>query len=181
MLQQTAAGSKPPFFHLHLFYPLLMTMAAPITTAALLRVSTCSTFISATKASSSRLSAVAFPRINHYRQRMMSSSSSANNNNKPSSSSSILQNLAIFAVAGTVGYGAVALFNRSSDGADGATGGPVPPSAPITSRVYFDISMQNQPLGRIVIGLYGSTTPKTAHNFETLCKGTSSSNGRMLG
>ena len=159
-------------------------MAAPITTAALLRVSTCSqsTFISATKASSSRLSAVAYPRINHYfRQRVISSSSSSANNNKPSSSSSILQNLAIFAVAGTVGYGAVALFNRSSDGDDGATGGPVPPSAPITSRVYFDISMQNQPLGRIIIGLYGSTTPKTAHNFETLCKGTPSSNGRMLG
>ena len=54
------------------------------------------------------------------------------------------------------------------------------PSAPITSRVYFDINVQNQPLGRIVIGLYGSTTPKTCHNFETLCKGSASSNGQLL-
>ena len=59
--------------------------------------------------------------------------------------------------------------------------GPVPPSAPITSRVYFDITMQNKPLGRIVIGLYGSVTPKTCHNFETLCKGTTSDDGQQLG
>ncbi|KAL7534406.1 hypothetical protein ACHAXR_005854, partial [Thalassiosira sp. AJA248-18] len=57
---------------------------------------------------------------------------------------------------------------------------PVSPSAPITSRVYFDVAMQNQPLGRVVIGLYGSTVPKTANNFETLCKGTSTGNGRQL-
>lgn len=95
----------------------------------------------------------------------------------------MLQKLAFFAVAGTVGYGAVTLFNSfdgdgdvDEDGADG----PVSPSAPITSRVYFDISVQNQPLGRIVIGLYGSSTPKTCKNFETLCRGSSSSNGQQL-
>ena len=99
---------------------------------------------------------------------------------KPSSSSTsaILQNLAIFAVAGGLGYGAVTLFNSSDTGDN--SDGPVPPSAPITSRVYFDISMQNQPLGRIVIGLYGSTVPKTTHNFEALCRGTTA-NGRQLG
>lgn len=114
----------------------------------------------------------------HY-QRMMSSSSSSP---KPSSSSAILQNLAIFALAGGLGYGAVTLFNSSNaDDSNGA--GPVPPSAPITSRVYFDITMQNtnQNLGRIVIGLYGDTVPKTVHNFEMLCKGTSAANGRQLG
>lgn len=112
------------------------------------------------------------------------SSSADSGSKKPSSSSAILQNLAIFAVAGGIGYGAVSLFNGSEDGdgvaADGGDG-PVSPSAPITSRVYFDIATQNQPLGRIVIGLYGSTTPKTAHNFETLCKGTASADGRQLG
>lgn len=86
-------------------------------------------------------------------------------------------------MAGTLGYGAVSLFNGSDDAVTvgGDDDRPVAPSAPITSRVYFDISMQNQPLGRIVIGLYGSTTPKTAHNFETLCKGSASANDRQLG
>lgn len=115
---------------------------------------------------------------------LSSSSANSNNSNKPSSSSAILQNLAIFAVAGGLGYGAVTLFNKmpSSLDDDVAIGdGPVPPSAPITSRVYFDITMQNKPLGRIVIGLYGSVTPKTCHNFETLCKGTTSDDGQQLG
>ena len=93
------------------------------------------------------------------------------------SSSAIIQNLAIFAVAGGLGYGAVTLFN-SSDGVNNDE--PVQPSAPITKRVYFDINANNQPLGRIVIGLYGSTVPKTVQNFETLCKGTKA-NGRQIG
>lgn len=84
----------------------------------------------------------------------------------------------MFAVAGTLGYGAVTLFNSSGNKDDD---GPVAPAAPITSRVYFDINIQNQPIGRIVIGLYGSTTPKTVENFETLCKGTATFNGRLLG
>ena len=97
---------------------------------------------------------------------------------KSSPSSAILKNLAIFAVAGTIGYGAITLFNGSGDNDE--ADGLVPPSAPITSRVYFDVSIQNRPTGRIVIGLYGSTTPKTVRNFETLCSGTSSLNGRQL-
>jgi len=133
------------------------------------------------------------PQIIHNCRRRLLSSNNGNStktntaNPAPSSSSSssasaILQNLAIFAVAGTLGYGAVSLFN-GSDGAvtvGGDDDRPVAPSAPITSRVYFDVSIQNQPSGRIVIGLYGSTTPKTAHNFETLCKGSASANGRRL-
>ena len=113
-------------------------------------------------------------------QRLFSSSSTNNNEIKPSSFSLMLQNIAMFAVAGTLGYGAVTIFNSSGSG-DGAVDGPVAPAAPITSRVYFDINIQNQPIGRIVIGLYGSTTPKTVENFETLCRGTAKFNGRPLG
>lgn len=41
--------------------------------------------------------------------------------------------------------------------------------APITDTVYFDIEIDGEPAGRIEIGLYGETTPKTAENFRQLC------------
>jgi hypothetical protein len=43
--------------------------------------------------------------------------------------------------------------------------------APITDTVYFDISIDGEPAGRIEMGLYGETTPKTAENFRQLCTG----------
>ncbi|KAI8087747.1 peptidyl-prolyl cis-trans isomerase B1 [Gilbertella persicaria] len=41
----------------------------------------------------------------------------------------------------------------------------------ITDKVYFDIKQGDEELGRIVIGLYGKTTPNTVKNFKELATG----------
>ena len=38
-------------------------------------------------------------------------------------------------------------------------------------RVYFDITIDGQPAGRITMQLYASLVPKTAENFRALCTG----------
>lgn len=44
--------------------------------------------------------------------------------------------------------------------------------AEVTESVYFDISIDGEKAGRITMGLYGSTVPKTVDNFKQLCDGT---------
>lgn len=41
----------------------------------------------------------------------------------------------------------------------------------ITKRVFFEMSVQGQPAGRILFGLYGDIVPKTTENFRALCTG----------
>ena len=39
-------------------------------------------------------------------------------------------------------------------------------------QVYFDIEIGGESAGRIVIGLFGKTVPKTVENFKTIAEGT---------
>ncbi|KAK6726411.1 hypothetical protein RB195_004621 [Necator americanus] len=51
--------------------------------------------------------------------------------------------------------------------ADSAT---KPKGPKVTDKVWFDIESNGRSLGRIVIGLFGKTVPKTAQNFIELAK-----------
>ncbi len=43
--------------------------------------------------------------------------------------------------------------------------------AEVTDTVYFDLSVDGNPIGRVEMGLYGGVVPKTAANFKALCTG----------
>ena len=40
----------------------------------------------------------------------------------------------------------------------------------VTKKVFFDIEIGGEPAGRIEIGLFGNTVPKTVDNFAELAK-----------
>ena len=60
---------------------------------------------------------------------------------------------------------------------------PPPGDETVTTRCYFDVSVNGKARGRIVFGLFGKHAPKTCENFRALCtgeRGTSSKSGKTL-
>ena len=47
----------------------------------------------------------------------------------------------------------------------------VPADLTVTDKCFMDIKIGDEDAGRIVIGLYGNTCPKTCFNFKLLCTG----------
>ena len=41
----------------------------------------------------------------------------------------------------------------------------------VTDKVYFDVSIDNQPVGRIIFGLFGEVVPMTVDNFVSIAEG----------
>jgi len=42
----------------------------------------------------------------------------------------------------------------------------------VTDKVFFDISIEDKPVGRVIFGLFGDDLPRTVDNFTTIADGT---------
>lgn len=86
---------------------------------------------------------------------------SSNENRRGASRRSILSWILLVSVGllAVVGTGAYASKGNNKRGPK------------ITDKVFFDITIDGEPAGRIVMGLYGKTVPKTAENFKQLATG----------
>eukprot|EP00545_Synedropsis_sp_CCMP1620_P006038 CAMPEP_0119013600 /NCGR_PEP_ID=MMETSP1176-20130426/8555_1 /TAXON_ID=265551 /ORGANISM="Synedropsis recta cf, Strain CCMP1620" /LENGTH=256 /DNA_ID=CAMNT_0006966703 /DNA_START=62 /DNA_END=832 /DNA_ORIENTATION=+ len=88
------------------------------------------------------------------------------------SSGDSMKQMATFAGACAIAYGSYYIVRdqlTQPPSINYDDSGPIPPQAAITSRVYFDVEIDDKPAGRIIMGLHGDVVPKTVQNFKGLC------------
>lgn len=73
-------------------------------------------------------------------------------------------------LAGTAALAVSALLTAPATGQVNDPPENVPTGPKVTDEVWMDLSVGGKPAGRIVIGLFGKTVPKTARNFAELAK-----------
>ena len=108
----------------------------------------------------------------------------ASNDSRPPSSSrreQLVSSAAALAAAALAGAAASPLPSLAEEAAAASPAPPPPPPprpAPsivqrpsITTRVFFDLTLGGEPVGRVNIGLYGDALPKTTENFRALATG----------
>merc|ERR1719430_1887891 len=61
--------------------------------------------------------------------------------------------------------------SSSSSSSSSGGGGDAGRSGGARTKVYFDVDVAGEPLGRVVFELYNEIVPKTAENFRALCTG----------
>jgi peptidylprolyl isomerase len=86
----------------------------------------------------------------------------------------------LFVVLSLVVLPLLVLFAASSTVTAGDDYKPHYAVNPKNPRVFFDITIGDKPAGRIEMELFADTCPKTAANFEQLCIGVKSKEGKTL-
>jgi peptidyl-prolyl cis-trans isomerase B (cyclophilin B) len=72
------------------------------------------------------------------------------------------------------------LYDTSEQANDFQDNNLAAPQGKITDRVFLDFQIGNEPLERVIIGLYGEECPKTVRNFKFLCQGVITEDDRPL-